>query len=282
MPHNLSISEQLAHSTVRIETSTASGGGGGTGFFYRFAVSGDGYVPAIVTNKHVIGGDPSGRFVLTEKDDDGNPIYGKYRRFDFDNFQNRWVPHPDKEVDLCAMPIAPILHQAREQDTDFFYTCLDSSLLPTKEELNDLILIEDIVMVGYPNGIWDEKNNMPVFRKGITATHPNLDWNGRAEFLIDAACFPGSSGSPVFLFNQGGYATKSGGLVIGPSRVKLLGVLYAGTQHTVSGEIKVVQVPTQNAAVSVSSIPNNLGIVIKASQLAAFDRIFEKAVSQQS
>ena len=33
MPHQLSISEQLAHSTVRIETTTADGGGSGTGFF---------------------------------------------------------------------------------------------------------------------------------------------------------------------------------------------------------------------------------------------------------
>ena len=282
MPHNLSISERLAHSTVRIETSTDSGGGSGTGFFYRFADKGDTYVPAIVTNKHVIEGSLGGSFVLTEKGNDENPIYGKYRRFDFDNFQNHWILHPDKEVDLCAMPIAPLLHQAEERNLNFFYISLDKSLLLTEKELNDLILMEDVVMVGYPNGIWDEKNNMPIFRKGITATHPNLDWNGRAEFLIDAACFPGSSGSPVFLFNQGGYATRSGGLVIGPSRVKLLGVLYAGTQHTVSGEIKVVQVPTQNTAVSISSIPNNLGIVIKASQLAAFDRIFEKAASQQS
>ena len=281
MPHNLSISEQLAHSTVRIETSTASGGGSGTGFFYHFADNGDAYIPAIVTNKHVIEGALRGSFVLTEKSDDENPIYGQYRRFYFDDFQSRWTLHPNKEVDLCAMPIAPILNQAKEQNLNFFYIFLDKSLLLTEEELDDLTLMEDVVMVGYPNGIWDGKNNMPIFRKGITATHPNLDWNSRPEFLIDAACFPGSSGSPVFLFNQGGYATKSGGLVIGPSRVKLLGALYAGTQHTVSGEIKVVQVPTQNTAVSISSIPNNLGIVIKASQLAAFDRIFEKAISQR-
>ena len=282
MPQNLSISEQLAHSTVRIETSTASGGGSGTGFFYRFAVNGDRYVPAIVTNKHVIEGSLRGSFVLTEKDNNENPIYGKYRRFDFDDFQDRWIPHPDNEVDLCAMPTAPILRLAEERDINLFYVSLDSSLLLTEGELNDLILIEDVVMVGYPNGIWDEKNNMPIFRKGITATHPNLDWNGRPEFLIDAACFPGSSGSPVFLFNQGGYATKSGSLIISPSRVKLLGALYAGPQHTVSGEIKIVRVPTQNVAVPVSSIPNNLGMVIKSSQLIAFDRIFERIVKQQS
>ena len=282
MPHNLSISEQLAHSTVRIETSKASGEGSGTGFFYRFVYNGDSHVPTIVTNKHVIEGSLSGSFVLTERDDDENPIYGKYQRFDFDDFQSQWILHPDEEVDLCVMPIAPIIHQANERDLNLFHIFLDKSLLLTEEELNDLILMEDVVMVGYPNGIWDEKNNMPIFRKGITATHPSLDWNGRPEFLIDAACFPGSSGSPVFLFNQGGHATKSGDLIFSPNRVKLLGVLYAGPQHTVSGEIKVVQVPTQNVAVAVASIPNNLGVVIKSSQLTAFDHIFERIVKQQS
>jgi len=274
--HQLSISEQLAHSTVRIETTTAKGEGSGTGFFYQFAEKGDRFIPVIITNKHVIEGATSGRFVLTEKNDKGEPIYGKYHAFLFENFQNQWVPHPNPDIDLCAMPIAPILQQAQQKNQDFFYVSINSSLLLTQEELDDLTLMEDIVMVGYPNGIWDQKNNMPVFRKGITATHPNLDWNGKPEFLIDAACFPGSSGSPVFLFNQGGYSTKSGGMTIGPSRIKLLGALYAGPQHTVSGEIKVIQVPTQNVPIPVSSIPNNLGMVIKAFQLDAFEEYFGK------
>ena len=118
---------------------------------------------------------------------------------------------------------------------------------------------------------------MPIFRRGITATHPNLDWNGKPEFLIDAACFPGSSGSPVFLYNQVGYATKSGGMTIGPSRLKLIGILYAGPQHTISGEIKIVTIPTQNVPVAISSIPNNLGIVIKATKLEDFEEYFQKA-----
>jgi hypothetical protein len=275
LPHPLSPSEQLAHSTVRIETTTSSGSGSGTGFFYKFAEQGEEHVPAIVTNKHVVNGAIQGKFVLTERGADGHPVMGKYHSFMFDNFQSQWIPHPDPNIDLCAMPIAPILHQAQERKQNFFYINLEKSLLLTQEELDDLVLMEDVVMVGYPNGIWDQQNNMPVFRKGITATHPNLNWNGKPEFLIDAACFPGSSGSPVFLFNQGGFSTKSKGLTIGPSRVKLLGVLYAGPQHTVSGEIKVVQVPTQNVAVPISTIPNNLGMVIKASELEAFETIFK-------
>ncbi len=60
---------------------------------------------------------------------------------------------------------------------------------------------------------------------------------------------------------------------VGASRIKLLGVLYAGPQHTVEGEVKIVNVPTQQKAVSLG-IPNNLGIVIKAEQLHAFEGLF--------
>jgi hypothetical protein len=134
--------------------------------------------------------------------------------------------------------------------------------------------MEDITMVGYPNGIWDQVNNMPVIRRGISATHPNVDWNGKPEFLIDAACFPGSSGSPVFLFNHGSYPERGGATVMG-HRLKLLGILYAGPQQTVTGEIKIINVPTQNVPLAVSAIPMNLGMVIKATKLEAFEVIFE-------
>ena len=51
----------------------------------------------------------------------------------------------------------------------------------------------------------------------------------------------------------------------------LLGVLYAGPQLTVTGEIKVVTVPNiQQKAMSVSHIPNNLGYIIKSDTILDF------------
>lgn len=282
MAPKLSPSEQLAHSTVRIECLLTNGQTGtGTGFFFRFAEKEGVHVPAIVTNKHVIAGARKGKFLMTLADAGGNPIHQMHHEFLFDNFEQMWMPHPDKNTDLCAMPIAPLLEAAKKEEKNLFFISLDNSLIPSKAELDDMVLMEEITMVGYPNGLWDKVNNMPIFRRGITATHPNLDWNGKQEFLIDAACFPGSSGSPVFLYNQVGYATKSGGMTIGPGRLKLLGILYAGPQHTVSGEVKIITIPTQNVPIAISSIPNNLGIVIKATKLNAFDDFFKKAFEQQ-
>ncbi|PTB85027.1 serine protease [Pseudidiomarina aestuarii] len=283
MTVKLSPSEQLAYSTVRIECELQNGQiGTGTGFFFRFAEAEDGlHVPAIVTNKHVIAGAKKGRFIMTLADSDGNPIQQSHHAFIFDNFEQMWIPHPEGNVDLCSMPIAPLLEAANKEAKKLFYVSLDKSLIPSVAELEDMVLMEEITMVGYPNGIWDQVNNMPIFRRGITATHPNLNYNGKPEFLIDAACFPGSSGSPVFLYNQVGYATKSGGMTIGPGRLKLLGVLYAGPQHTVSGEVKVITIPTQNVPIAVSTIPNNLGMVIKASKLGAFEKLFKQILESE-
>jgi hypothetical protein len=264
----LTPSEQLAHATVRIETNYADGSvGTGTGFFFNFAGKESGFrIPTIVTNKHVIAGAPIGKVHLTFRDDEGEPRVGAHLALEINNFSAAWVDHPDPRVDLCVLPINPLLAHLDSQGQRFFFVPLDESLIPTDQELADYGALEDILMVGYPNGIWDSVNNMPILRKGVTATHPRLDYEGRKEFVIDAACFPGSSGSPVFLYNEGTWSTRQGAN-IGGTRIKLLGLLYAGPQHTASGEVRIVNVPTQQRAMAFSTIPNNLGFVIKSERL---------------
>ena len=266
----LSPAEQFAHSTVRIECDLNGGGvSTGTGFFYALNRSETQHVPVIVTNKHVVEGAVRGRFLLTLRNGEGGPDIGNTKAFQLDNFQGRWIPHPDADVDLCVMPIAPLLREAEATNTQFFFITMDKELIPSAADLEDMLGLESIMMVGYPNGLWDRVNNLPIFRKGVLASDYKRDWNGRKEFLIDAACFPGSSGSPVLLFEIGSYKTRKA-TVMG-SRIRLLGVLYAGPQHTVEGDIKVVTVPTQQKAVAVAGIPNNLGIIIKSEQLLVFE-----------
>ncbi len=274
--NNLSPAEQLAHSTVRIESKFADGSlGTGTGFFYSLNRKEDKHVPVIITNKHVINGADKVRFILTLQDCNGGPNLGVNQGFELDNLQTPsfWHPHTDASVDLCAMPIAPLISLAEQQGKKFFYVTFDKSLIPTLSEIDEMVGVEKITMVGYPNGLWDSVNNLPIFRQGVLASDYKRDWNGKKEFLIDAACFPGSSGSPVLLFETGGYQTKKG-TFLGSSRIKLLGVLYAGPQHTVEGEIKIVLVPSQQKAISIAGIPNNLGVIIKSERLLDFESVF--------
>ncbi|KAF6618276.1 trypsin-like peptidase domain-containing protein [Paenibacillus sp. EKM102P] len=277
----LSISEQLMYSTVRIESMDVYGNvSTGTGFYYRMLDNGESHVSVIVTNKHVVEGGSRGRFVINLASEEGRLSGNDQEVFSFDNFESMWIKHPDPDVDLCIMPFVPIIREAEARGLKLAFVMLDEKLVYSDEQLSDLTAIEDIVMVGYPNGIWDKVNNHPIIRRGITATHPGYDYNGKEEFLIDAACFPGSSGSPVLLLNQGSYANKSGDVILG-NRVALLGILYGGPQYTTTGEVRIVDVPTRQQAISVSSIPNNLGIIIKAKKLIDFEPILSEIIKNQ-
>lgn len=268
-------SELLVYSTVRIECEFAGGARGtGTGFFFVFARRGQTFVPTIVTNKHVVNGALRGFFYIHTRDASGMPSIQQSQQFAINNFHSSWIQHPDPNVDLCVMPIAGLLEQAERNGRGLGFNPLDMSLIPTDQEFAELTPLEEVLMIGYPNGIWDSKNNMPILRRGVTATHPAIEYEGRREFMIDAACFPGSSGSPIMLYNTGGYYMSNGSFAIGGTRIKLLGILYAGPQHTVAGELQIVAVPTRQDIQTISRIPNNLGVVIQSSRLRYFEEQF--------
>ncbi len=277
-PNNLSITEQLAYSTIRIEVSNEKDSGVGTGFFFRFLEKDSLNVPAIVTNKHVVHGMTKGAFLFSTINDDGTPNNKVHIPITFENFDKMWIMHPDTNVDLAIMPIQPLLNEAVKKGLKPFFISLDKNLVPSDEQLNDLSAVEDILMVGYPIGLWDAINNYPLYRNGITSSHPANDYNGKSEFIIDAACFPGSSGSPVFLANIGNYVDKKGGTNIA-TRFYLLGILYAGPQYTATGDIIVIDVPTKKDTIVASNIPTNLGYVIKSKRLLDFDSVLEKLIN---
>lgn len=276
---NLGLMEQLTHSTVRIETNLHNRGTStGTGFYMNFLQQEESCIPVIVTNKHVVADSATGQFHVTLSTEDGLPDTGNHRKFQFENFEHQCIKHPDPNVDLAAFLIGPLVNQAEQSGSKLFYMPLQTELIPNDEECSSYSPMEDIVMIGYPNGIWDAKNNLPVIRKGITATHANVPWNGKAEFLTDIASFPGSSGSPVFLANIGSYMDSKGNTYVGTHRIRLLGIHYAGAMHTASGEIQIVAAPTSNIPVPITQIPNNIGVAISSKEILGLEKEVERVI----
>jgi len=272
----LSITEQLLHSTVRIEAVNSDGGlSSGTGFFFNFSAGNDRVCPAIVTNRHVVKDQSRGFFHLTMAKSNGEPNYGHHERIEVPYFSTVWLEHPDPDVDLAVRLVGGLFNHLEQSGKRVFYVGIDKSLVPDATALAKLNAVEEIMMIGYPNGLWDAKNNLPIVRRGITGTPAFVDYNDKPEFVIDAACFPGSSGSPVFIVNQGIVRDKHGNTNIGSSRILFLGVLYAGPQFTASGRIVIEAAPTNLRPVPLVDTMMNLGLCVKAAKVLDFETLLQ-------
>lgn len=171
------------------------------------------------------------------------------------------------EYDLCFTYVGHIFEELRSKYKKTpFVASISDDLILSNEEYEQLDAIEDVIMIGYPVGLFDEFNNMPLVRRGITATHPARNFNNLNLGLVDIACFKGSSGSPIFIMNKGQYKTRSEHF-IGRDRLIFLGVLFAGPSYTATGDIKIVDVPTIHSMQSQTKTMINLGVYVKATEL---------------
>jgi hypothetical protein len=273
--------DRLNYTTVRLECVYTNGSTGfGTGFFYKFNVQSDGsccYV--IITNKHVIKGSKTAKIHLTHQTQNGEPDNGRYTSItyndEFSNFEERWVMHPDDSVDLCAMGTTDVHYIfSKKYGHNAMIYALGKENIPSADEISRLSSIEDIIMIGYPNALWDEKSNRPIFRRGITATHPSFDFNGKKEFLVDIACFPGSSGSPVLAAYEGKHYDKSTSSEVEERKLFLLGVNYSVYIQEQAWNIKKINIPTNAMFMNKTTIPINLASVIKAERILELENRF--------
>lgn len=259
----LTLAEQMLYTTVKVSAYKGSQPvGTGTAFFWLIQ-DGPKHAIMLATNKHVIAGcdrlevichlassatgeAPSGRFATVSVQLDPAGI----------------INHPDPEVDLCALGFSELIDNALSAGRPLFLRTIDRSVVPTPDQWAAFDAIEDVLMVGCPRGIYDEANNHPIVRRGITATSLGKDYNHKAEFMVDMACFPGSSGSPVFL-HQIGYVDRStGNYMLDARRFFFLGVLYQGPLITNEGLIKFGNTPRVEVAAMM-----HLGQVIRSSKM---------------
>lgn len=258
-----SLAENLLYTTIRIDTKSADGqAGSGTGFIYVHKV-GDDHIPVIVSNKHVVEGFPNGSMTFTVRDGE-HPKQGHGFRLDIGDFSDSWVGHPDPSVDVAVLPLVPLEEHLKQIGVDIFYRAVTPDIVPTAQQVEELDAFEQLVFIGYPNGIWDKRNLLPIMRTGTTATPLSIDFEGQPKFLMDASVFPGSSGSPVFLYNPGMYYSKNGNTTVG-TRLMFVGVVAAVFFRNDIHDIVSIPIPTNNKkAVALSKEMIDLGIVYKS------------------
>lgn len=275
------IQNQLIYSTVRIKSYNNQGFAIGTGFFVMKEYDNDIVRVVLVTNKHVVEKYDRAEIIVCEADDKGNPVDNKHVVINIPDLQAMCRFHPDADVDLCFLMIGDVNNYLKAIKSRAYFKCIGLDFFISDEEIKVLTAIENVVMIGYPLGLMDDANNKPVVRKGITATSIALDYNGKKEFMIDMACFPGSSGSPVFLEKAGLLQTPredGKGSRVGVNYwYKLLGVVYAVPQMTVKGDIKAEEVPTTAKIYSESKGFINLAYVIKAERIKELFEVIEQS-----
>lgn len=272
-----SISERLMYSTIRLSIGTSTA----TGFFYELDTPKKTVI--VVSNRHFAEQVDS----LSNLDFTKTSITQQTQfLIHLDDGTNKqisenieWFLHPSEDLAFFVLGKA-LRNYPLPVNVKYFVLRVNPNMIPTQAQLDDLTALENVVMVGYPNGLYDSVNNFPLFRTGKTATHPAIDYNGNKKALLDMACLPGSSGSPVFIFDEGWIHHKNGGISAG-SRILFLGIENSmPTRHSQSVYKKLVlpdgRISYNQTDDYIVEDDMKLGFYIKSSEIYGFNAQFQK------
>lgn len=269
--------ENMMFVVKRIEAYGAGKAWVGTGYAYNISqdVTGENVgeiYPAIITNRHVVEGAERIKILFHTKS--GDSLDGGHIYLEINHTNGRAVLHPDPSVDLAAIIVGAAMNSwvSPSAEQTLHWCGVASGDFWPLDRWPDLDACEPVMMIGCPSGLWDEKNGFPLFRRGVTATHAAIDFQGRAEFVVDIGVYSGSSGSPVFLWDFGLVKMDKTKNAFSPGgRFGLLGTLWGGPRITEKGDIIVEPAPTDTKLGVETGIRMHLGYVIKAKELLALE-----------
>jgi hypothetical protein len=158
----------------------------------------------LVTNWHVLFGTDSSRpqklseikFRTRRKTPSGSPSWNNLVIYSED-LKKRIRISRDTNEDVAVVKVTDKIEKVHPDiDQGYGFFAVSRTLLPDKSavfaEVGD-----DVIVVGYPQGIYDEENLFPIVRSSCIATRWGAYVNGFRYFLLDRKHHPGSSGSIV-------------------------------------------------------------------------------------
>jgi hypothetical protein len=230
MPNYPSTTNNLAYTTTPImkgDTDDIVG----TGFFYVSKLN----KRYLVTCKHVIKEHDSRNYTTEEALDE--KLYDfmtiKVHKMDKDNVVNSACIvkfnidavkyHP--KYDIAVIPIKSLMATCHCLYSHKLSFILEKWMQNNDYMMNKMTFMENIIMLGYPDGKYDSHNNFPIFKSGTTASHPCLDFQIPAyqidndhvydrDGCTNISNYRGDSGAPIFILSDGMRSLPKGGSVI--------------------------------------------------------------------
>ena len=164
-----------------------------TGFFYH-NIKND--FLFLITNRHVIKDPDKDYFpnaikLTLHTDPDDMTQNTDYPIHLYEGTKQIWREPNPLRADVVAIPIDKVDFASHNIRYKSFST---ENMLEKRFRLD---IGDDIMVMGYPFGIYDHVHNLPLTRGGtISSPHP-IPWKGEPYFLVDSNLHEGTSGSPV-------------------------------------------------------------------------------------
>jgi hypothetical protein len=211
---------ELFLKTVRIDT-LGEKSGVATGFFYELNAFSC-QRKYIVTNKHVIKGKKEITLNFIEKKSEYLQL-GKIIKYPIKEPELFFTFH--KNYDIAILPFEPIIEELKSQMINIAYSTISNM---QSADFWRYDAVEPVFFVGYPKGLWDSENGLPICRQGTTASALGVNFKNENKFLIDANTIPGSSGSPVFIRSESFNFDEEERAIQDSKKYSFAGILYAG------------------------------------------------------
>lgn len=189
----------------------------GTGFLMSKRLGNDNKAIFLMTNRHVLRKDVTGPYSeyidvrFYKKDPRPGEERIRWVRLPIlkrnNGFQEIVFMHPEEYVDVAGILINDVVnHLSKEVD----FTNLSDDMILTRKIAQEESVDsgEDLLILGYPAGIFSETNYLPLVKPGLLSSSSSEDLslnlgNGQAIkgkiYLIDGSLFGGNSGGPVFI-----------------------------------------------------------------------------------
>lgn len=239
----------------------------GTGFFVGYtSPGGDRTADFLVSNRHVVRAGNEGRFTLHRSFSDASrgylgPDLDRVIHIPVTNWQNAWIDHPDPEVDVSVMNVTSANLGLTHDRNPAFYTKIAVDMFADRTLLSAFDSMEEVLFVGYPEGISDRVHHLPILRRGVTASPMSIDYERRPAFLLDGSVYAGASGCPVVIPRPG--VTPVGGLPFGGQPI-LVGILAKTFERIDFARASEVDIPMRVSELMRVKTYLNTGLAFRA------------------